>query len=128
LTATSGRIAIISTMIPIPPSHWVSCRHIRRACECRSKLISPITVAPVVVNPLIDSKSALTGSASVDDVPAPASTYGTAPTTAAISHASVTNTSASLGPRSGSGSTRSRATPAAATATIESAKTQMSSP
>jgi hypothetical protein len=68
-TATSGRIAIINTMIPIPPSHWVSWRHRRSACECWSREISPSTVAPVVVKPDVDSKSALTGWATVASVP-----------------------------------------------------------
>jgi hypothetical protein len=67
-------MATISTMIPMPPSHWVSWRHIINAWECCSTLISPITVAPVVVNPDIDSNRALIGWASVDVVPQPART------------------------------------------------------
>jgi len=82
LTAASGRVATISTVIPIPPSHWVSWRHINSAWEWRANEIPPSTVAPVVVSPDIDSNSAFTGCRSVDSVPWPATRYGTAPTTA----------------------------------------------
>jgi hypothetical protein len=59
--------------------------------ECRSNDISPRTVAPVVVNPLIDSNSAFAGFASVEEgdigpaipgTPCAAIRYGTAPTAA----------------------------------------------
>ena len=45
-----------SRMIPIPPSQWVMARHRRRLCGTAS--ISVRIVAPVVVNPDIDSKKA----------------------------------------------------------------------
>jgi hypothetical protein len=78
------------------------------ARECVSDEIDPITVAPVVVKPLIDSNSAFTGWAIV---PVPASTKGSAPTRAAASQVHNTNSSASRGPRSGSGSRRSSPAP-----------------
>ena len=46
--------AIAKTMIPIPPSHWVSDRQKRIDCECEA--MSAITLEPVVVKPLIASK------------------------------------------------------------------------
>ena len=64
-TESSGRMATASTTIPIPPSHWVSCRHRRIERECAENEMSPITVAPVVVKPLMPSKRAFTGWAMV---------------------------------------------------------------
>jgi len=68
-TLSSGRMATARTTIPIPPSHCVICRQMSSAWECCSVEISPITVAPVVVKPDIDSNRAFTGCASVDVVP-----------------------------------------------------------
>ncbi len=45
--------------MPMPPSHWVSERH--RSSEWGSAEISPRTVAPVVVSPLIASNKQFTG-------------------------------------------------------------------
>ena len=47
------------TMIPIPPNHCDSERHRNRLEGKAAKSAS--TVAPVAVNPLIDSKRALRG-------------------------------------------------------------------
>ena len=41
-------------MIPIPPSHWVNCRHM--SIDWSSAVKSVRTVAPVVVNPDMASK------------------------------------------------------------------------
>ena len=48
-TRSRGRTASASTMIPIPPSHWLSCRQMRS--ERSSASTSATTVAPVVVKP-----------------------------------------------------------------------------
>jgi hypothetical protein len=46
-------------MIPMPPSHWLSCR--QRRID-RSRLSTSVTtVDPVVENPAIPSKKASTG-------------------------------------------------------------------
>jgi hypothetical protein len=100
----------------------------------------------VVVKPLIDSKNALasdrdtapaaaigdppagTVSPTVDSVPKPASRYGTAPTAPTTTHDSDTIASASGAPSSGSGSSRSIATPTTTVSAIETTNTQMSSP
>jgi hypothetical protein len=73
-TESSGRMATIRTRIPIPPSHWLSWRHISMAWPCFSTEMVPRTVAPVVVNPLILSNSALTNPSTVSapTVPVPA--------------------------------------------------------
>ena len=59
-TRRRGSTAIASTMIPMPPSHCVNCRQnsdrVRESLRCRSG-----RVAPVVVNPDIDSKYASIG-------------------------------------------------------------------
>ena len=49
-----GKIAIAKTIIPIPPNHWSNDLQINIPSWSSSKLL--ITVAPVVVIPLIDSK------------------------------------------------------------------------
>ena len=49
----SGRIATLSTMIPIPPSHWQIARHSRMECVITSTF--GITVAPMVENPAMVS-------------------------------------------------------------------------
>jgi len=87
-----------------------------------------MTVAPVVVKPLIDSNSALTGWASVESVPIPATMYGTAPTHAAPNQASATNSIASFGPRSGSPLSCSNASPTVTAIAIEMRNTTVSSP
>jgi hypothetical protein len=48
-----------SASTPIPPNHWVRPRQKNRPLEYRPKSVR--MVAPVVVNPLIDSKSASNG-------------------------------------------------------------------
>ena len=53
----------------MPPSHCVNCRHIPSERESSPKSLT--TVAPVVVNPDIDSKYASSGWLST---PSPAST------------------------------------------------------
>jgi hypothetical protein len=52
-----GRITITSSITPTPPIQWVRLRQKRIDLGKISML--PITVAPVVVNPDIDSKKAL---------------------------------------------------------------------
>ena len=51
-----GKIAIANTIIPIPPNHWRSDLQINIPSDKSSKL--EITVDPVVVIPLTDSKKA----------------------------------------------------------------------
>ncbi len=77
-----GRTATASTMIPIPPSHWLKPRQKRRprGSEPGSEKIE----APVVVKPEIDSKKASSGEAM------PASQNGSAPKTAALSQPTLT--------------------------------------
>ena len=58
-TPRNGRIAITSTMIPMPPSQCVTERH--RSTPWGSDSMSVKTVAPVVVKPDIASKKAATG-------------------------------------------------------------------
>ena len=94
----------------MPPSHWVSWRHISTDREWRSNEISFSTVDPVVVNPLTDSNSALTGSATA---PLPATRDGIVPTTGTISHVRLTNKNASRWPGSSSGRSRSSPRPSA---------------
>jgi hypothetical protein len=78
--------------MPRPPSHCSTARHRNIARECRAK--STTTVAPVVVIPLMLSKTAFTGRASV---PSPARTNGTVPTRATLSHVSDTIRNTSRG-------------------------------
>jgi len=53
---SSGRMAMVNRMIPMPPTHWVKERHSNRA---RGQLSSPVTtVEPVVVKPETDSNTA----------------------------------------------------------------------
>ena len=52
-----GKTATNSTTMPMPPSHWMSERHSMSGRDSRPSM-SVITVAPVVVRPLTDSKSA----------------------------------------------------------------------
>ena len=57
-TRSSGRNTIATTMIPMPPNH---CSNPRQSSIPRGKVSSPPkTVDPVVVNPLIASKTAST--------------------------------------------------------------------
>ncbi len=58
-------MATASTTMPIPPSHCVSCRHIMRMGEWNSTEMVCMTVAPAVVKPLMLSKNAFTGMATV---------------------------------------------------------------
>jgi hypothetical protein len=58
-TRRRARIVSASTMIPMPPSHWVNWRHM--SIELFSAGMSVRTLEPVVVKPDIDSKSASTG-------------------------------------------------------------------
>ncbi len=102
----------------------MSCRHIIIAREWVSKEMSFMTVAPVVVKPLMLSKSALTGYATA---PFPASTYGNAPKTVASSQVSATTRNAS-GTGSGSDSSCRIESPNPAVATILTTNTQRSSP
>ena len=53
---TVGSTATTSTMTPMPPIHWVVERQNNSPFDVAS--MSAITVAPVVVNPEIDSNSA----------------------------------------------------------------------
>ena len=71
-TCSSGRTETAMTMMPRPPSHCSTPRHRFMPGESASR--SPITVAPVVVRPEIDSKNA-----SVKLGTAPESHSGTAP-------------------------------------------------
>ncbi len=61
-TRSRGSTASASTTIPIPPSHWVNCRHI--SIEWSTASMSVRIDAPVVVNPDIVSKYASTGRSS----------------------------------------------------------------
>jgi len=108
-------MATISTTMPIPPSHWVSCRHIRIAREWVEKEMSPRTVAPVVVNPLMLSNIAFVGAATV---PLPAMRYGSVPSSGTTIHARPTKRNPSVTSMSGSGSRRSSASPAASATAI----------
>ena len=54
LSESRGRIASAATMMPMPPSHWVSARQKRIAREWLS--MSAIALEPVVVNPDMASK------------------------------------------------------------------------
>ena len=51
-----GKIAIAITIIPMPPNHWSIALQIKIDFDVESRFW--ITVAPVVVNPDIDSKNA----------------------------------------------------------------------
>ena len=57
--ASRGRTATKSVMTPMPPSHWVSDR--QNSSPRLKTLKSVKMVAPVVVNPDIDSNSASIG-------------------------------------------------------------------
>ena len=85
--------------MPIPPNHWVSERQKRIPCGSPSTWEN--TVAPVVVNPETDSKSAATG-----DWIVPESTYGRAPAAPTASHARETTAYPSLTVRSRSSCVR----------------------
>ncbi len=52
----AGATATTRTTMPTPPSHWLRLRHSRMASGS-SSMVS-ISVAPVVVNPLMLSKKA----------------------------------------------------------------------
>ena len=72
-------------MIPIPPSHCVNCRHI--SSERSTSPMFVTTLAPVAVNPDIDSNSASSGRSSCGS---PLRTNGSAPKSAAATHVSAT--------------------------------------
>ena len=55
-TFNMGRIEIAITIMPIPPSHWRSARHINIPGDCVLKFV--MTVDPVVVNPDMASNKA----------------------------------------------------------------------
>lgn len=95
------------------------------AWECSSTEIVSITVAPVVVKPLMLSKSALIGWAIA---PVPARMYGNAPNIDANSQVNATTKNASRAPGVGSGSSRRRRRPNPAVTTIETMNTHRSSP
>ncbi len=80
-----GSTASASTMIPIPPSHWLSWRQIR--IDRSSDSTSVTTVAPVVVNPDIPSKNASMG---CDSCGSPERRYGRPAYSAARSQVSET--------------------------------------
>ena len=61
----AGKIAIESSMIPIPPNHWVRFRQNRIPRGIESILVR--IVAPVVVNPLMLSKKASINSGQAPD-------------------------------------------------------------
>jgi hypothetical protein len=76
------------TIIPIPPSHCV--RLLQRRILCGSPSTSVITLAPVVVNPDIDSKQAFV-KPGID----PEKRYGRVPNKPEIIHPSATIATAS---------------------------------
>ena len=88
-----GSTASASTMIPIPPSHWLNWRHM--AMDLSSARRSVATLEPVVVIPDMPSKYASTGreSCSSDE-----RTYGSATTAATTSHVSATTRKPSRAP------------------------------
>jgi hypothetical protein len=94
-TASRGRIASASTTIPSPPSHCVKLRHRSSARGIASMSVS--TVAPVVVNPDIDSKYASTGWWSCGSE---TTRYGIAPNAATASQVRVTTRKPSRQPTS----------------------------
>jgi len=122
---SSGRMATISTTMPIPPSHWVSCRHISIEREWVSNEMSPRTVAPVVVNPLMLSNSAFVGWATV---PSPARRYGSVPSSGTTIQARPTKRNPSATSISGSGRRRSSATPATSATAIVARNGRTGSP
>ena len=85
--ASLGSTATNSVMTPIPPNHCVIARQNNIARPSRSKSVK--MVAPVVVNPDIDSKKASMGRR-------PAHTYGIAPRLATNNHVPETTASASI--------------------------------
>ena len=78
-----GSTATTSTITPIPPIHCVTARQNKMPGDVPS--IGRSTVAPVVVNPAIDSNSARSGW-----VNQPVTMYGIAPPTVRTSHDRVT--------------------------------------
>ena len=78
-----GATATKRTTIPIPPSHWLMLR--QKRMEGVSASISESSVAPVVVKPPIASKVESSRPPKV-----PTSENGTPPSTAASTHARVT--------------------------------------
>ena len=84
-TRRRGRTARARTMIPIPPSHWVSWRQKSRPRGSASTFVS--TLPPVVLNPDMPSKYASTGRSSCGS---PERMNGSAPSVAAASHVSAT--------------------------------------
>jgi hypothetical protein len=64
-------MATNNTMMPIPPSHWLTLRHSSKEVESSSGVS---VAAPVVVNPAMELKKASTGPIS------PESINGAAPT------------------------------------------------
>ena len=87
-TPRSGSTAMVSTMMPMPPSQCVRLRQSRNALGTASICgvsAPPRIVAPVVVKPLMTSKKA-----SVNSVSTPVSTHGSAPTSDSTNHAIAT--------------------------------------
>ncbi len=80
-------------MIPMPPSHWLNCRHI--AMDLSSPARSATTLDPVVVIPDMASKYASTGRESCASLE---STYGRATTAATRSQVSETTRNPSRTP------------------------------
>ena len=78
-----------NTMMPKPPNHCITLRQNSMPCGCESMLF--MIVAPVVVNPDIDSKKA-----SVTLSMAPVKMNGSMPNTAKSTHATVTRTNESF--------------------------------
>ena len=86
-----GNIAIARTIIPIPPNHWRRDLQINIPSDKFSKLL--ITVAPVVVIPLTDSKKASVYEREDDEY-----TNGIAPKRDITNHDEIVNKNACLIP------------------------------
>ncbi len=119
---TVGSTATTNTITPMPPIHWVIAR--------QNKMPGPVpsigrnTVAPVVVNPDIDSNMA----SSYEGIH-PVSAYGKAPTTISTTQASVTVTNTSrIRICRGSDVSRHPTTPTAVTTAPTINKTSTSGP
>ncbi len=83
-TPSSGRIATVSTMMPMPPIQCMRCRQMLIDGASASRPL--IVVEPVVVRPEVASKKA-----SVKDMPRPSSISGSAPTAGISVQASTTS-------------------------------------
>ena len=99
-TPSRGRMARLSTTMPMPPSHWIIERQSRGPRCSPTVTASPVSGsvttrcsmseridAPVVVNPLTDSKAA-----SVNDGICPDNQKGMAPNSPTTSHPTLTIT------------------------------------